>query len=306
MLDFIKFISKYFYTKGAFLKLIEISINSGKEAEEPLTYYINEVLDIEQFAVEDKKSNIITKLYTTKELIDGIILNLEKFLKNLPDIGLDPGDFNITWKELEEEDWLYSWRKFFKPIEIDNKLRIRPSWEDKKDNMIDLIIDPKMGFGTGQHPTTYLCLKNLVNDNIKNKSIIDVGAGSGILSAAAILLGADNAVMVEKDPPAIESCNETVVNNGLENQSKVYNFDICKNEEVFIDNKFDFAFINIIVEIIVKILDLDFIQKIPEIYLSGIIEEKRSIIEKKIIDIGFEIEIEVAMGEWLFYKIIKK
>jgi len=289
------------------LSLKEITITLPPLIEEPFVAYISEVLEISQFSTESFSSKeIAIKIYTTQKEEPFIKEKISAFLQKLPQWGLEVDFFSIQDRDLEEEDWLHSWQKFFTPIQL-KKIRIRPPWEEKKTGFIDLIIHPKMGFGTGQHPTTYLCLKNLEEENEHYKKIADMGAGSGILGAAALLLGAKEVDFFEKDPPALESCQETLDLNFLKKKGKIYAMDLLREFEQFSqDKKYEFAFINIIAEIIVELLDLSSVQKIPVLYLTGIIEEKKHMVLEKIKETGFQIQKEESLENWIFYKIVKK
>ena len=101
---------------------------------------------------------------------------------------------------VREEDWANNWKQYFKPLKVGDKLVVKPSWEplEETDRTV-LEIDPESSFGTGQHNTTQLCLELLEKTLHENDKVLDLGCGSGILSIAALLLGADNACAVDID-----------------------------------------------------------------------------------------------------------
>ena len=109
-----------------------------------------------------------------------------------------------------EEDWRNNWKKYFNPIEVGEKLLIRPSWRDDYDagNRKVLNIDPGLAFGTGGHETTRLCLEMCEKYLKDGDSVLDVGCGSGILGIATLLLGADRAVGVDIDETAVRTAAE--------------------------------------------------------------------------------------------------
>lgn len=288
--------------------LSEIEIKMNAEADDVLGYYVREVLDLEQYAVEFKDPAWISaKIYCPIERTEEILDKVKHFMLEIPSFGVDPGKYQISVLQLEDEDWLYSWRKYFKPIPVGNKLCIRPPWEEPLPGMLDLILDPKMGFGTGQHPTTYLCLEQLVEDSLSGKKILDIGAGSGILGVAALLMGAAWADMVEKDPVAIESCEETVVNNKVEARSGIFEANVLKETPAkILETSYDLGIINIIAEILVEVIKLPWISNIRELYLSGIISEKREIVLDQIEKMDFIIARERNLDQWYFYKLVKK
>ena len=108
------------------------------------------------------------------------------------------------FKIIEDQDWMSSWKKFYRPIPIGKKMLILPAWVEQEDqDRIPLRIDPSMAFGTGTHPTTQLCLA-LAEEYVQpGIDVIDVGCGSGILSIGSILLGAKYALGVDIDPESM-------------------------------------------------------------------------------------------------------
>ncbi len=105
---------------------------------------------------------------------------------------------------LEDKDWIREWMDSYKPIQMGKRLWICPSWCDIPDkSAINLLLDPGLAFGTGTHPTTAMCLRQLDNMDVSGKTIIDFGCGSGILAIAALLLGAQSAIGIDIDPQAI-------------------------------------------------------------------------------------------------------
>lgn len=285
---------------------VEILLKTDASAEEPVSYFINDVLEIEQFSIENlKDGKMIIRLYTAPGNEQGIKDRLSQWMEGLKGNDIETGGFEIESKLLHDEDWMNNWKKFFKPIDVDGKLCVRPPWEEKIPGRIDLVINPKMGFGTGQHATTYLCLKNLFTEDLKNKKIIDIGAGSGILGTAALMLGAESADLVENDEQAIESCEETLSINQVASKGKVYLKSIFDQDTPFQSKKYDIAFINIIAEVIVQILDITWVQKIPTLFLSGIIMERKDMVIQKAQETGFNIEFEESRDEWVFLKLKK-
>lgn len=116
----------------------------------------------------------------------------------------------------DEMDWRNNWKQFFFPIPVGEKLLIRPTWRDEYDagERKVINIDPGMAFGTGNHETTRLCLSCLEKFVKKGDTVLDVGCGSGILSIASILLGAERAFGVDIDPTAVRTADENAeVNN---------------------------------------------------------------------------------------------
>lgn len=124
------------------------------------------------------------------------------------------------WHILEDKDWEREWINHYKPIECHDRLWICPSWcEPPKPKAVNLMLDPGLAFGTGTHPTTFMCLQWLAEQNINNHQVIDYGCGSGILGIAALLLGAEQCEGIDIDPQALIATRDNVQRNDLNSNS---------------------------------------------------------------------------------------
>jgi ribosomal protein L11 methyltransferase len=136
------------------------------------------------------------------------------------EVGLTVGE--VDWRSLEEEDWASSWKEYWHPTEVGDRLLIHPVWLPlpAQTNRIVLQLDPGVAFGTGAHATTQLCLVAL-EDRLCGPishpyTIADIGCGTGILAIAALQLGADRAYAVDTDPLAVQAAQECRDLNGIE------------------------------------------------------------------------------------------
>ena len=241
---------------------------------------------------------------------DQFKVQLETTLKNLfKDNSYNPPDF--YWKNINE-DWLESWKKFWGPTEIGNDFLVLPSWMDvpKASQSKKIIkIDPGAAFGTGSHPSTSLCLKEMENMNIERKKVLDIGCGSGILTIAAKLLGGDNLYALDKDYLAINSARENIKIN-FDNSLNINLFE-CSFQE-FISNEpvkdFDLVVCNILADVIKLIIPaisliLNFNGKL---ILSGILSsQQREII--KILNLNnLFVDTVSSENDWICIKSTKK
>ncbi len=121
-------------------------------------------------------------------------------------------------EEVPEVDWSEAWKQFFKPTRIGERIVIVPSWESFETGPGDVVVtlDPGQAFGTGDHPTTRGCLRLIEAEGVAGKRVADIGCGSGILTIAAVKLGAAEAVAVDLDAESVETCGENCLRNGVE------------------------------------------------------------------------------------------
>ena len=204
------------------------------------------------------------------------------------------GRLEAELANIREEDWANNWKQYFKPIEIGKKLVIKPSWEEYSGdgNRIILEIDPASSFGTGQHHTTRLCLELLegcINDGDK---VLDMGCGSGILSIAAVLLGAENAVAVDIEENAAATAAENAGKNHIPDSRYTTYFGNILSDQALadrIDGKYDVITANIVADVLIAMKDyfLRYIRKGGTLIVSGIIEERMEEVLSAIEATGF-------------------
>jgi ribosomal protein L11 methyltransferase len=125
-------------------------------------------------------------------------------------------EYTVT--PLKENDWAYSWQKYYKPLEIGSRLYVVPQWERDKpvpEGRSALYLNPGLTFGTGSHASTQLCLEGVEEHTVAGTPVLDLGCGSGILSIAALCLGASTAVAVDIDPKAVDVAYENAALNDI-------------------------------------------------------------------------------------------
>ena len=131
-------------------------------------------------------------------------------------------NFPIVAHDLEDQDWVRAWMDNFKPIKCGKNLWITPSWCESQDG-INVILDPGLAFGTGTHPTTFLCLGFLDSlENLSEKEVLDYGCGSGILAISALKLGAKKAYGVDIDPQALIASKDNAQRNQVEDKLELF------------------------------------------------------------------------------------
>lgn len=128
----------------------------------------------------------------------------------------DCGTLLLSLENLRDEDWENNWKQYYKPMEIGQRLLVIPQWEQVDPGQrVPLILDPGLTFGTGSHATTRLCLTALEKTVAQGDRVLDLGCGSGILSIAALRLGASQALAVDIDDKCLDVAYENAALNGI-------------------------------------------------------------------------------------------
>jgi ribosomal protein L11 methyltransferase len=224
-----------------------------------------------------------------------------------------------SYKEIADQNWMEAWKQHYKPILIGQRLVIVPAWMDSPDpNRIPIKIDPGMAFGTGTHPTTQLCLElmekyfdgrstsvdhgpHLVR--AQELSVIDVGCGSGILSIAALKLGAGSALGVDIDAGSIVNARENADTNQIGDELIL---EVGSVREI-LDGRFAFrkaplVLANILAPVIVRLFDSGLAELMEEngvLILSGILEEQASSVTEAARAKGLKTIERKQMGDWV-------
>lgn len=194
---------------------------------------------------------------------------------------------NLYWHVLENKDWEREWMQHYSPIQCGEALWICPSWQTPPDpTAVNLLLDPGLAFGTGTHPTTFLCLSWLSTQPLQGRQVLDYGCGSGILGIAALLLGAEKADGVDIDPQALLSTQENARRNGLpENIFPVYYPDSAPEE------CYDVVLANILAGPLVELAPVILAKLKPgaKLCLSGILaSQATTVIEAYQAEVDFE------------------
>ena len=183
-----------------------------------------------------------------------------------------------TYKQIADQNWMEAWKQHYKPILIGQRLLILPAWlESPEPARIPIKIDPGMAFGTGTHPTTQLCLElmEVSTDHLPLSTVIDVGCGSGILSIAALKLGATKVLGVDIDIESVKNSRENADTNGVGEELLLGQGSVTE----VLSGSFQFksaplVVANILAPIIIRLFDAglaDLVEPNGEIILSGIL-----------------------------------
>jgi len=211
----------------------------------------------------------------------------------LPSIGIDDAG-NPIITEIDEEDWANSWKAYFKPLRVGRRLVVSPPWEQPELGKNDLLItiDPGMAFGTGTHATTQMCLVLLEEYLPAASAVADIGTGSGILSIAAIKLGAASVTAVDNDLLAVKIAAENATVNDVP---------VTVQDRLPLDSKFDLVVANIIADTLIALADhLATMTKQEGILIvSGVIDDRQNDVRLFIEAAGFSSIETKIQGEWV-------
>ena len=191
------------------------------------------------------------------------------------------GSLEIKIDNVKEEDWANNWKQYYKPFNVGEKLIIKPSWENVENTggRKILEIDPASTFGTGQHHTTKLVMERLEKIVNEGDRVLDLGCGSGILSIAALLFGAESAVMVDIFENAVKTAGENVEKNGFDkNRYMAYCGNVIEDSALRerIGGGYNVIAANIVADVIIAMSGLfgGFLAKDGTLIVSGIITER--------------------------------
>lgn len=163
---------------------------------------------VDQELLDRMKGVTRVKFYVTDDA-DGRA-QLERYTRGL--------GWEYTVTPLTDSDWAYSWQKYYKPLPVGQRLYVVPQWEREEPvpaGRVPLYLNPGLTFGTGSHASTQLCLEGVEEHTAPGLPVLDLGCGSGILSIAALVLGASQAAAVDIDPKAVDVAYENAALNGI-------------------------------------------------------------------------------------------
>lgn len=208
------------------------------------------------------------------------------------------------YREIADQNWMTAWKEHYRPIEIGKKLLILPAWIEQKElTRVAVKIDPSMAFGTGTHPSTQLCLE-LVEDYVKaGKPVIDIGCGSGILTIAALKLGASHALAVDIDAESVKETLKACVFNQVGEQVETGQGSVVEiNRGDFSMKQAPLVLANILAPVLIRLFDDGMAESITPggiIILAGILAEQGESVRAAAESKGLTFVVERHSGDWV-------
>lgn len=255
----------------------------------PGGFYLEDYSDLEQGAWDIAHIDLIDEQLLQKDRTRAVLhlyINpdqnpneaLDFVHRQLEAAGVDA---RLDTKKVSQEDWANNWKQYFHPLPIGEKLLICPTWrpDPEQNERLMLRIDPGMAFGTGGHETTRLVLETLEQLQPQGKTLLDIGTGSGILSIAACLYGAQSAIGVDIDPMAVRTAQENGALNGLTPPRYTM---LAGNLADAVSGSFDLITANIVADAVIALTPtaVDLLKPNGAYIVSGIIDTR----EQEVLD----------------------
>ena len=220
-----------------------------------------------------------------------------------------------TAAPLGENDWATSWQKYYKPLAVGEKLYIVPEWERENapaEGKTPVYLNPGLTFGTGSHASTQLCLAGLEATLKPGDSVLDLGCGSGILSIAALVLGADHAVAVDIDPKAVDVAYENAALNGIgKDRYTVRAGDVIADKALVAElgqEKYKLVLANIVADVIIPLAPraVELMDEDGYFLCSGIIDTRCEEVKAALEKAGMTDIVKREKNGWVSYQARKK
>lgn len=252
-------------------ELSEIGFESFVESDKGLTAYISEAV------------------FDLNRLKDLYVLNSD--------------EFQIEWqsKSVKQQNWNAEWEKSFNPIIVDDKCVVRAPFHKKIKSEYDIVIEPKMSFGTGHHETTHMMLSHILENDFKDKKVLDMGCGTGVLAILAEMCGAINIDAIDIDNWCYLNTKENVERNAC------HNINAFEGDSTLLkEKKYDIILANINRNILLKDLPIyaSCLKNKGQLFLSGFYLEDLNMISKKCEGFNLQFEKKLQKNNWVAAKYV--
>ena len=263
--------------------------------KEPATeILIAELGDVGFESFVENESGVVAYIqkneWNTSLLDDIFILNSKEF------------QIEFTKKEVAQTNWNAEWEKNFKPIEVDNLVSVRAPFHENANLQYDIVIEPKMSFGTGHHETTHMMIQHLLQLNLENKKVLDMGCGTGILAILAEMRGATQLDAIDIDNWCYLNSLENVARNNCKHIT------VLEGDAALIKDKYDVIIANINRNILLADMRIytNALQKNGVLLLSGFYESDIAIINASVKENELTFVKQLEKNNWVALQYIKK
>lgn len=288
------------------LGIDQVQIEQGRESieqflKETAKYW--DFADLDELVASEEPcvKAYVADVADNHKLVEAILASFEE-LKSI-EVGLPLGSLRVVVRQTDDEDWANNWKIYYKPLPIGDRLLVCPSWEQADPaGRVLLSLDPGMAFGTGGHHTTRMCLEYLEQRVQCGDEMLDLGCGSGILSIAALLLGAAHATGVDIDPLAEKIAGENAALNGISPaQYTVLAGDVLSDKALvdrLNEKQYDVIAANIVADVIIALCPIipSLLKEKGCFIVSGIIEDRLEDVLSALAQNGLK-ALDVKAGE---------
>ncbi len=273
---------------------------------EPMVAQIAHIDLIDDALLQKDKNTAVIHLYLPAEP-NSFVNRVEAVSIVTSLLTKDGIPFEVETADLQEEDWATAWKDYYHPIKIGQRVVVCPSWESYRPDAGELVIqlDPGMAFGTGTHHTTMLCVQGLERHVKAGDRVLDLGTGSGILSIAALLLGAKEALGVDIDPVAVGVAEENAAVNGLGDRFTALcgcvPQDAALVERLTQAGPYDVIAANIVADVIIAVAPVlpAFMRPGGVVITSGIIDTRSGEVADALTRAGLQLAATDEAGGWV-------
>ena len=214
---------------------------------------------------------------------------------------LNSNEFDITFKhsEIEQTNWNKEWEKNFNPIQVNGQVSIRAPFHENPSLNFDIVIEPKMSFGTGHHETTHMMVQHLLALDLKNKKVLDMGCGTGILAIFAEMKGAQPTDAIDIDSWCYQNSIENVQRNGCKHITVLEG-----DSSLLKGKKYDVIIANINRNILLSDMKIytDCLRQEGILLLSGFYKDDIAIIESEVVKHGLVFDKMIQRNRWVALK----
>jgi ribosomal protein L11 methyltransferase len=300
---------------------IKITLSAPPELIDPLSNFITEtgIQGVFQEDLAPSSLNDFPKSIEREELMayfpsdtsaEKRIASLKVYIDNLSEIFPELDKPSLSIETITDPNWEEQWKKYFKPLRISKNIVVKPTWERYTPTGRDIVIeiDPGMAFGTGQHPSTRMCMNAIEDILLKDRSfekwrVLDVGTGTGILGISCAKLGAQKVVCLDIDPKAVEIAYKNTAINKVEDRINIFNKDV-----LMYDDTFNLIVANLTAKTLIKFRDhlISMTETGGYLVLSGIIDQDRKVVEELFVTDDVSLHSVITEKEWVCYLLKKE
>ena len=271
----------------------KLSIHATEEQGEILSAYLAD-FPFDSFDYAEEMFNA----YIQQTELGECQAEIEELLHN-------EGILDYYFEDIEQKNWNAVWESNFEEVEVRDKVLIRAPFHEARPNYpgLEVIIQPKMSFGTGHHATTQLMIEMLLGMELNGKRVLDMGSGTGVLAIVAAKLGCENVLAVEIDDMAEESVRENIELNGVADKVE----SICGDASAIAGREFDIVLANINRNILLADMEsyVTTLQSGGSLVISGFLEEDIEPLTKRAKSLGLKQVGHLACQEWRAVKYTK-